>query len=86
MAAGSRNKAIINAPELRWLPRTWYFNLPKGMEGSHLQLEAKARQGRYDTRRQEKLQLQGTSGGYRQGISCRPANRAPVLGNSATGH
>ncbi len=58
VAVDPRNKAIINAPELRWLPKEGILISPKGIKGSHLQLEAKARQGRYDTR-QEKLELQG---------------------------
>jgi LPS export ABC transporter protein LptC len=58
VAVDPRNKAIISAPELRWLPKEGFLISPKGIKGSHLQLEAKARQGRYDTR-QEKLELQG---------------------------
>jgi LPS export ABC transporter protein LptC len=58
VAVDPRNKAIIKAPELRWLPKEGVLVSQKGIKGSHLQLEATARQGRYDTR-QEKLELTG---------------------------
>jgi LPS export ABC transporter protein LptC len=58
VAVDPRNKAIIKAPELRWLPKEGILVSPKGIQGSHLQLEASAREGHYDTR-QEKLELRG---------------------------
>jgi LPS export ABC transporter protein LptC len=58
VAVDPRNKAIIRAPEVRWLPKEGILITRKGIRGSHLKLEATAKEGRYDTR-QEKLELIG---------------------------
>jgi LPS export ABC transporter protein LptC len=58
IAIDPRNQAVIRAKEVRWQPKEGILIVRKDLKGEHLQLEATATEGRYDTK-QQKLDLSG---------------------------
>jgi LPS export ABC transporter protein LptC len=58
IAIDPRNQAVIRAKEVRWQPKEGILIVRKDLKGEHLQLEATATEGRYDTK-QQKLELSG---------------------------
>jgi LPS export ABC transporter protein LptC len=58
IAIDPRNQAVIRAKEVRWQPKEGILIVRKDLKGEHLQLEATATEGRYDTQ-QQKLELSG---------------------------